>query len=100
MDFCCPEGVAYELAVEVLAEEGMEPRELRVKYPRDSFFSKGDRRVVFRPTELVSEPADDDLYPGKQKLTMRFTLPRGSYATMLVKRVTGMQVEEEAEPEA
>ncbi len=94
------EGVARELADEVLAEEQMEPRELRVKYPRDSFFSKGDRRAIFRPSEVGSEMADDDLYPGKQKLTLRFLLPRGSYATIVVKRITGTGVESEPEEEA
>lgn len=93
------EGVARELAEEVLAEEGMEPRELRVKYPRDSFFSKGDRRTIFRPAETQSEAGEDELYPGKQKLTLRFLLPRGSYATIVVKRITGLGLEADAAAE-
>lgn len=94
------EGLARELAEQVLTEEGMEPRELRVKYPRDSFFSKGDRRAVFRPSDVGSDVADDELYPGKQKLTLRFLLPRGSYATIVVKRITGLAVETEAEADS
>lgn len=93
------EGIARELADEVLAEEGMASRELRVKYPRDSFFSKGDRQVLFRPAELRSEADADERYPGRRKLTLQFTLPRGSYATILVKRITGMALgESEEEP--
>jgi len=79
---------------QVLAAEGIELRQIRVKYPRDSFFSKGERPLVFRPGELAHTAAADELYPRRQKLTLRFTLPRGSYATILVKRVSGMAVEE------
>jgi tRNA pseudouridine13 synthase len=73
----------------VLATEGMEIRQVRVKYPRDSFFSKGERRAVFQPGDLSHELADDELYPGQKKLTLRFVLPRGCYATILVKRLFG-----------
>jgi tRNA pseudouridine13 synthase len=79
---------------EVLAAEGMELRQVRVKFPRDSFFSKGERPAVFRPGGLVHELAADDIYTRRQKLTLRFTLPRGSYATILVKRVSGLVLED------
>jgi tRNA pseudouridine13 synthase len=83
------EGPLKSLYDRVLAAQGIELRQIRVKYPRDSFFSKGERAAVFRAGDLAHESADDDLYPGSRKLTLRFTLPRGSYATILVKRVTG-----------
>src|SRR5205823_13421941 len=37
----------YDSAV---AAEGIQMRQLRVKYPRDSFFSKGERTAVVQPT--------------------------------------------------
>src|SRR4029453_6286242 len=37
---------------QVLAAEGIELRQIRVKYPRDSFFSKRERPLLFRPGEL------------------------------------------------
>ena len=43
-----------------------------------------------RPAGLEHTAAADDLNRGRQKLTLRFDLPRGSYATMLVKRVTAV----------
>ncbi len=92
------EGPLQALYDEVLAREGLALREIRVKYPRDVFFSKGDRPAVVRPGDLVHETASDELYPRRHKLTLRFTLRRGSYATILVKRVSGLQVEGE-EPE-
>jgi tRNA pseudouridine13 synthase len=84
-----PEGLVGDLLDQVLADEQTELREIRVKYPRDSFFSKGMRQVLIRPQDLAWTSDDDDLYPGKRKLVLDFTLPRGSYATILVKRITG-----------
>ena len=82
-------GPLKELIDEVLAAEGIELRQVRVKYPRDSFFSKGDRAAVVDLAGLSHDAAPDELQPGRQKLILKFTLPRGSYATILVKRLTG-----------
>jgi tRNA pseudouridine13 synthase len=76
------------LLEEVLKTEDMELRQLRVKFPRDSFFSKSSRPALIRPEGLSMESAEDDLFPGKQKLRLQFELPRGSYATILIKRLT------------
>jgi tRNA pseudouridine13 synthase len=73
----------------VVSAEGLELRQVRLKYPRDSFFSKGMRSATIQPTELTQTPSSDDLYPGRTKLTLRFALPRGSYATILVKQIVG-----------
>jgi tRNA pseudouridine13 synthase len=75
----------------VAAEFGLECRTLRVKFPRDSFFSRGSRAAVFRPQSLVHTTGPDDLArvgTSRTKLTLRFDLPPGSYATILIKRVT------------
>jgi tRNA pseudouridine13 synthase len=84
------EGPLKALYDQALAAEGITLREIRVKYPRDAFFSKGERPALFAPADLGHDAAADDLYPGRQKLTLRFTLPRGSYATIFVKRITGL----------
>jgi tRNA pseudouridine13 synthase len=86
-------GPVKSLIDRTMAAEGLELREVRVKYPRDSFFSKGERPALFQPAELTHQTAADEFYPGRQKLTLRFTLPRGSYATILVKRVTGVALD-------
>jgi tRNA pseudouridine13 synthase len=72
---------------QVLQPEGLELRQLRVKYPRDSFFSKGDRPVLVRPVDFSAHEAADELYPGRTQLTLQFSLPRGAYATVMVKRL-------------
>jgi tRNA pseudouridine13 synthase len=66
-------------------------REIRIRYPRDSFFSKGWRRAVFHVRHLTYEVEPDELYPPKKKIILQFDLPRGSYATILVKRITSTQ---------
>lgn len=82
------EGPTLDLINSVVAEEGLEKRQLRVKYPRDSFFSKSSRKTVIAIPELQFEVSDDELYPKRKKVTLAFDLPRGSYATILVKRLT------------
>jgi len=75
---------------DVLRDEGLTLGELRVKGLQKPFFSKGDRAGCVRPGGLTHAAEPDDLNAGRRKLTLRFDLPRGSYATMLVKRVTGV----------
>jgi tRNA pseudouridine13 synthase len=83
-----PEGLMGDIFDRVLAEEAIELRQIRVKYPRDSFFSKASRAAMVQPAGIEANSGDDELYPGKATLTLRFDLPRGSYATILVKRIT------------
>ena len=82
------EGPIRQLVERSLDELGLKLREVRIKYPRDSFFSKGWRRACYTVENLTHEVADDELYRGRKKLSLRFDSPRGSYATILVKRIT------------
>jgi tRNA pseudouridine13 synthase len=83
-----PEGPVRDLALGVLSEVGLAWEDLRVKHLKDVFFSKGTRPAVFRPSGLESRLADDDLYPGRRKMEVAFELPKGAYATLVVKRLT------------
>ena len=78
-------GPIRDLLDETLREFGIELRQIRIKYPRDTFFSKGYRPARFVPQELSHTLAPDELYAQQQKLSLAFTLSRGSYATLLVK---------------
>jgi tRNA pseudouridine13 synthase len=71
----------------VLAEEGLELRDLRVKGIRELFFSRGDRAALCLPRGLTGEMTDDESNPGRLKLAQIFELPRGCYATLVVKAV-------------
>lgn len=75
---------------EVLRDEGLTLPDLKIKGVQKPFFSKGDRAACVRPAGLEHAADADELHPGRRKLTLRFDLPRGSYATMLVKRVTAI----------
>jgi tRNA pseudouridine13 synthase len=69
---------------EALREEGLALAELKIKGMQKPFFSKGDRPACVRPAELAHERAADDLNAGRLRLALR----KGSYATMLVKRLS------------
>lgn len=81
-------GPTQDLMDRMLGELGLELRMLRVKYPRDSFFSRGDRAVLSPVRDLQWRTESDELYPDRRKLSLDFTLTRGAYATILVKRIT------------
>ena len=72
----------------VLVEEGLTMRDLQIRGIREMFFSKGERPAFLVPANVTGEVGDDETRPGKKKLTMGFELPRGCYATLIVKRIT------------
>jgi tRNA pseudouridine13 synthase len=72
----------------VLAEEGLTQEQFRLKGMRELFFSKGERAALCMPADLAAATAVDETHPGRQKLMLHFELPRGTYATLIVKRVT------------
>ncbi len=80
-------GPVRALVEQSLAKRGLTLREIRIKYPRDSFFSKGWRDAVLIPEHLAHTTDNDELYRGRQKLELQFELPRGAYATMIVKAI-------------
>jgi tRNA pseudouridine13 synthase len=72
----------------VLHEEGLEQGQLKLKGFREMFFSKGERAGLCVPTVVEYQSEQDDLSPDRQKLLLSFELPRGSYATLIIKRIT------------
>jgi tRNA pseudouridine13 synthase len=83
-----PDAAWAVIVDDVLRAEGLTLREMQVKGMHKPFFSKGDRAACVRPASLSHDAATDELNAGGKKLTLRFELPRGSYATMVVKCVT------------
>ncbi len=82
------EGPLHALYENVLAAQGLSLRELRVKYPRDSFFSKGERPALLKVSVEQMGVGEDGLHPGRRQLNLQFSLPRGAYATIVLKRLT------------
>lgn len=83
-----PDGPLRDLAESVLAPRGLAWEALRIKKMDDVFFSKGSRAASFLPTDWSSRLLDDEMYPGRLRWDVGFELPRGSYATIVVKRLT------------
>jgi tRNA pseudouridine13 synthase len=86
-----PGALWSDIAEEVLRAEGLTLAELRIKGMEKPFFSKGERLACVRPANLSNSDEPDDARSGKRKLVLKFDLPRGSYATMLVKRITAVE---------
>lgn len=84
MRFPIPEtGLILE---EILRERRLRPASLEQEVLPGLFFKAMPREVIVRPSAVwADQPEPDDLYPGRQKVALRFSLPRGSYATMLIK---------------
>lgn len=76
-----------ETAIEVLSEEGIETRKLRIPGLESPFFGCAPRRLFavaekFSLGPLEKDETDADSRRFKRKL--RFVLPRGAYATVLI----------------
>jgi tRNA pseudouridine13 synthase len=73
---------------DVLAAEAITLADLRVRNMHRISVGGVERAAVVVPEDVAVEgPLDDDLYPGRKKLLLRFFLPRGSYATVMMKRI-------------
>jgi tRNA pseudouridine13 synthase len=82
------------IAEEVLAEEGIGWSDLRVRQLSRLRVHGVERAALAFARELaVGEPEPDELYPGRHRLDLEFFLPRGSYATLLLKRMEAVPFE-------
>ena len=81
------DGVQGEIERRVLGDEAVELSDFySEKMPEIS--SKGTRRPVLVPVKVKlrdDELKEDELNPGRFKMTLQFFLPKGSYATVLVR---------------
>lgn len=77
----------------VLQQIGMELKQLKTKVPRDVYFSRGDRKAFVFPQAVTATDAEDDMHAGRRLMTLQFDLPRGCYATILIKRITTLAAE-------
>jgi tRNA pseudouridine13 synthase len=77
-----------EIVQEVLAQEGLRLNDMKARILKRAYLPKGNRPLLLNPGNLTIDPAQDDtLFPGRQALRLSFTLPSGSYATLVVKRL-------------
>ena len=76
------------VADQVLASFELSWNDLRVRRLKDVFLSKGTRQALVFPRNLEASPEDDEQHAGRRALRMSFELGKGSYATILVTRIT------------
>ena len=78
------DGVVGAIERKVLEEEAIELDNFRIeKMPELS--SKGTSRPVLLPVDLKVEISDDELNHGQLKVKLNFFLPKGTYATVLLR---------------
>ncbi|MBN2551538.1 MAG: tRNA pseudouridine(13) synthase TruD [Spirochaetales bacterium] len=81
-----------EITRRVLDGEGIELRDLKVRQISRLYVNGVERRVILLPEGFTVEGVgEDELYRKKNKLTLSFFLPRGGYATLIVKRLDARQ---------
>ena len=79
-------GVWKEAAEEVLKEEGVETAQLKIPGVRRPFFGEVPRRLFMNVTEFVMEkPEREGVSSDQLKRTLKFQLPRGGYATVVLR---------------
>jgi tRNA pseudouridine13 synthase len=96
-DSTFPDARVEEAVKWVLGREKLQLSELRVEAaPRLLYFKHEERPLLVHPQKLViGKPRPDELNRGFVKVNIAFTLPPGSYATLVVKRLFHFGVEKE-----
>lgn len=84
-----------QLLQEILKPMSLTAKQLRVKYPRDTFFSKGERSALMQLQKFQWEWSSDPT-SSLSNLQLRFELERGCYATILVRWLNSIVVDRSA----
>ncbi|NBR05449.1 MAG: tRNA pseudouridine(13) synthase TruD [Planctomycetes bacterium] len=75
----------FKIINDVMVAEGLTLEEMKIPGTRKLFFSKGERKAFYFPTNIHYELFDDQFNKGKNAVRIGFDLPKGAYATLLVK---------------
>jgi tRNA pseudouridine13 synthase len=87
-DSLLPDPEIRAITEEVLRREGLALTDLKVRQLSRLEVHGRQRGMIVVPGDLqVCGMEADELYPGRRRLTLDFSLPRGSYATLIVKRL-------------
>ncbi|MCD6286326.1 MAG: tRNA pseudouridine(13) synthase TruD [Anaerolineae bacterium] len=84
-------GPFEQAAQAVFAKESLGLQEFKARILRRAYLTKGERPVVFLPTDVaVGAPSDDTHFPGRKQLAVSFTLRAGQYATLVLKTAAAL----------
>jgi tRNA pseudouridine13 synthase len=81
------DALTRDIYMQVLAENGIKSQMFNKVKIRKVFFKALQRKAITRSEDLNYEFLNDEIYTGKRKLCLKFSLSRGSYATMFIKRI-------------
>jgi tRNA pseudouridine13 synthase len=82
-----PDALTTAAYDKVLQDRGVKKPMFNKLKIRRAFFKATERALIIVPRDLSVAAIDDDQNSGLSKAVLDFTLPRGSYATMLIKRL-------------
>jgi len=71
----------------IVSKYGLTREDFIIKQLPDATSTGADRNLVVPIKDFKAEQANDDKHIGMHKYTLSFTLPKGSYATMLIKQL-------------
>ena len=72
----------------VFEQEEIESRDLKVRQLSRIYINGVERPAILLPQDFsVGEVEKDELYDNRKKMTLKFFLPRGGYATLIIKRL-------------
>jgi len=78
-----------EIYEEVLAREDLTLEDFKLRGMKETYFPKDERKIIILPEELeILSIKSDKLNPQRLSAEISFSLPSGSYATLLIKRLT------------
>lgn len=83
-----PDTLSQGFYKETLAGAGIRQGMFNNIKTRQSFFCRAPRNALVFPENISYEFAADEIFQKKTKLILSFRLPRGSFATMLIKRLS------------
>ncbi len=73
--------------IEILKEEGINKEDFLVREIPELVATASDREALLRIGNIRSTWKEDELNKGKLKVELSFFLPKGAYATMLIKKM-------------
>ncbi len=84
-----PDDLIRSVYEDIFRDKDLRPGLFRTKALRKVYFRSFRRRALLIPSALaIRSKEEDELYPGRNKMTLSFFLPRGGYGTMLIKYLT------------
>lgn len=77
-----------EILEKIMKEEGINPRDFIIQQIPEISCEGGIRQVFVKPQFFeVLEKGEDEINKGKKKIRLKFFLPKGSYATEVIKQL-------------